>query len=93
MSSKWSTRYWSDLAERVAATFLGALLTYITMDNVLERPDFEQLWPILVLPTLVSLLKGLLANLAHPESGASALPAPPGPDVVNDPRPSDRGQL
>lgn len=81
-TSKWSRRFWSDLAERVGATFLGALLSLIVMDNVLEGPDWDTtLWPIVVLPTAVSLIKGLLANLANSESGASLLPAPPGPDI------------
>lgn len=81
--TKWSKKFWVDLAERVGSTFLGALLTLITMDNILEGPDWDTtLWPILVLPTLVSLVKGLLANLAAPETGASLVPeAPPGPKV------------
>lgn len=81
--NKWSKKFWVDLAERVGSTFLGALLTLIAMDNVLEGPDWNTtLWPILVLPTLVSLVKGLLANLAAPETGASMIPdAPPGPEV------------
>jgi len=83
VSEKWGGGYWRDLGERVAATFIGALITLITMDNILEGPDWDTLWPILVLPTLLSLLKGLLANLASPMTGASVLPHPPGP-VMDD---------
>jgi hypothetical protein len=81
MSSKWSKGFWMDLGERVGSTFLGALLAYIVTDNVLERPDFGQLWYILALPTLVSLIKGLLANMTSPKSGASLVSAPPGPVI------------
>jgi hypothetical protein len=81
--NRWTKAYWYDLAERVAATFLGALLAYIVTDNVLEKVSFDQLWPVLILPTLVSLIKGLLANLVEPRSGASMLPSPPGPIEVN----------
>jgi hypothetical protein len=84
---KWGKQFWADLGERVGATFLGALLTLITMDNILEGPDFDTvLWPIVVLPTVFALLKGLLANLKDPQSGASLLNAPPegeGP-IIND---------
>ena len=85
LASKWSKAFWYDLGERVGATFLGALLAYITTDNVLDAASFEQLWPILGLPVAVSLIKGLLANVADGESGASLVPAPPGPVLVDDP--------
>ena len=91
MTRKWSKGYWMDLGERVTFTFLGALLAYIVTDNVLERPDFDELWGILVLPTLVSLIKGLLANLVNPESGASFISAPPGPVIEE--LPDDRDHL
>jgi hypothetical protein len=83
MTSKWSKAFWYDLGERVASTFLGALLAYIVTDNALERVGFDQLWPVIILPTLVSLIKGLLANLSSPTSGASLVPAPPGPVEVD----------
>jgi hypothetical protein len=83
MTSKWSKAFWYDLGERVASTFLGALLAYIVTDNALERVGFDQLWPVIILPTLVSLIKGLLANMASPASGASLVPSPPGPVEVD----------
>jgi hypothetical protein len=92
MTSKWSKAFWYDLGERVASTFLGALLAYITTDNTLEHFGFEQLWPILILPTALSLIKGLLANLASPNSGASLISAPPGPVEV-DRKPARRDDL
>ena len=82
--SKWSSAFWADLFERVGATLVYAVITYITVDNTLERPDFATLWPIVVLPTLLSFLKGLLANLKDAESGASLLNAPPGPVITDD---------
>lgn len=78
--SKWGRAFWADLGERVGTTFLYGLVTLISMDNVLEGPDWNTtLWPIVALPTALSLLKGLLANMKDPESGASLLDAPPGP--------------
>jgi hypothetical protein len=72
-----------DLGERVAATFLGALLTVLTVtgSTSVDWSDGAVVWAILGVPTLTSLVKGLLAHLASPESGASALPAPEGPEI------------
>jgi hypothetical protein len=81
--NRWTKAYWYDLAERVASTVLGALLAFLVTDNVLDNIGIEQLWPVLILPTLVSLIKGLLANMVEPRSGASMLPSPPGPIEVN----------
>ncbi len=81
--NKWSRRYFSDLAERVGSTAIyGAisLLTAAQLDLSLER-----VWPIVGLPVALALLKGLLANLSAPESGASLLPSPPGPEIDPDP--------
>jgi hypothetical protein len=36
---------------------------------------------VIGVPVVVSLLKGIMANLANPESGPSLLPSPPAPDV------------
>ncbi len=72
--SKWNKQYFRDLGERVGSTALYGTITVITMDNVLEGPDFDTvLWPVLVLPTALSLLKGLLANMtgSGPEPSAS----------------------
>lgn len=81
--TKWSKRFWADLAERVASTFLGALLTALTVvgSTPVDWTDAQVVWTILGLPTLVAVIKGLLGNLANPDSGASLLPAPPGPEV------------
>jgi hypothetical protein len=80
--NKWSKAFWVDFLERVGATFVGALITLVTMDNILEGPDWNTvLWPIVVVPTLLAVLKGLLANVKDPESGASLLNHPPGPEV------------
>lgn len=82
-STKWDKAFLADLLERVGSTFLGALLTVLTVtgSTLVDWSNGQVVWAILGVPTLVSLVKGLLANLANGESGASALPSPPGPQV------------
>jgi hypothetical protein len=79
-NNKWSKTYWSDLGERVASVVVYGLITWLTLAGTTSL-DVRQLWPAVALPALLSLLKGLGANLASPESGASALPSPPAPRV------------
>lgn len=85
-TNKWSSAFWTDLGERVGATFVGALLALITTASTtpVQWDNPAYFWPILGVPTLVSLLKGLLANLSNPVSGASLVPPPEGPDIRND---------
>lgn len=82
-SNKWTKKFLVDLAERVGATFVGALIAVFSADQsgaIVGSP--EQWWVLVGLPTLLSLLKGVLANLAAPETGASlVLDSPPGPKV------------
>lgn len=80
MADKWSRTYWADLAERVASVVVYGLITWLTLASTTSL-DLRQLWPTVALPTILSLLKGLGANLTSPGSGASALPAPPAPRV------------
>lgn len=72
--SKWNKQFAKDLFERVGSTFIGALLTLVAMDNILEGPDWDTvLWPIVVLPTLISLLKGLLMNMGSNVTPSASL--------------------
>lgn len=82
--NKWSKAFFIDLAERVGSTFVGALLATLTLTGTtpVDWTDGAAVWAVLGVPTVVSLLKGLLANAASPESGASAVPAPEGPLVA-----------
>lgn len=80
MSKRWSKAYFADLAERVGSVAIYGAVTLVTTS--LSTPlDVSQLWPVLGVPVVLSLLKGLAANLSDPESGASLLPAPPGPVI------------
>lgn len=81
--NKWDREFAADLAERVGATFLGALTTALvaTGTDAVDWTDGKIVWAILGVPTLFSLIKGLSANIANGDSGASLLPVPPGPDV------------
>lgn len=83
MTAKWTPEFLADLAERVVSTFLGALLTVITVTGgtSVDWNDGAVVWAILGVPTAVSLIKGLLANMANPDSGASLVPPPAGPQV------------
>lgn len=82
MAAKWSKTYWADLAERVGSTAIGALLAVITGSSTGAIPNDPAVWwTVIGVPTVVSLLKGLLANMADSESGPSLLPAPPAPEV------------
>lgn len=82
MASKWSKTFWADLAERVGMTAIGALLGMLTGSASGAFPNDPHVWwAVIGVPTAVSLLKGLAANMADPESGPSLLPAPPAPPV------------
>jgi hypothetical protein len=82
MASKWSKTFWSDLGERVGSTAIGALLAVLAGSTTGAIPNDPAVWWAVVgVPTVVSLLKGLLANMANGESGPSLLPSPPAPEV------------
>lgn len=78
--SKWSKTFWIDYAERVGSTLGYALIGLLT-STAIANPSPEVLWATLGLPVALSVIKGLLANVASPDSGASLVPNPPGPEV------------
>lgn len=83
-SNKWTKKFAFDLGERVLATFLGALATALALveGTPLDWSDGQAVWTVLGVPVVFALIKGLLANLASTETGASMLPeSPPGPKV------------
>lgn len=80
--SDWSGTFWADLGERVASTAVYGAITLLTANSVTDMTP-ELGWTIVGLPTVLSLLKGLAANLKSSESGPSLLPSPPAP-VVDD---------
>jgi hypothetical protein len=84
--SKWSRTYWADLGERVASTFLGALIPAAIAAGNLASLDWVNAVELAGSAAGISLLKGLLANLADAESGPSLLPAPPAPPVPEAPQ-------
>lgn len=82
MPNKWSGTFWADLSERVASTATGAVITMLTADSTgVVSGSAKQWWVVVGLPTLLSFLKGILANLKDSESGPSLLPSPPAPPV------------
>lgn len=79
--SKWNRTYFADLSERVVSTFIVTLIPmWVTAGNVAHL-DFVNALEVAGSAAGLSLLKGLLANMANPESGPSLLPAPPAPEV------------
>lgn len=68
-----------DLAERVATTAIYGVIAMLTADaSGVVSGDPRQWWLVVGLPTVLSLLKGVLSGMAAPETGASLLPeAPP----------------
>lgn len=82
MASKWSGTFWADLAERVGTTAIYGLIAVLTGDASGAVPNEPKVWwVVVVLPTVLAFLKGILANLKNSDSGPSLLPAPPAPDV------------
>lgn len=80
--SKWSGTFWADLAERVGTTAIYGLIAVLTGDASGAVPNEPKIWWVVFgLPTVLALLKGILANMASADSGPSLLPAPPAPDV------------
>lgn len=72
--NKWGKQYWKDLAERVASSSIGGVLTMITADaSGAISGSAEQWWLIVGVPGAVSLLKGLLVNLGGDQPTASAV--------------------
>ena len=67
-----------DLAERVATTAVYGIIAMLTADaSGVVSGDPRQWWVVVGLPTVLALLKGILAGMADPETGASLLPNPP----------------
>jgi hypothetical protein len=84
MSNRWSRTYWTDLGERVGATFIATLIPlYVATSNAFQL-DWTTDLEIAASAAGLSLLKGLAANLANPDSGPSLLPSPPAPEVEPD---------
>jgi hypothetical protein len=80
--TKWSRAYFADLLERVVTTALYGVVTMLTADaSGAISGSGRQWWLVVGLPTALAGIKGILANIASPDSGPSALPAPPAPEV------------
>jgi hypothetical protein len=60
MMKKWSKHFWGDWAERVGTTLIYGLITIFTVDDGFTK---DQMWKIVVIPFILSALKGLLKNL------------------------------
>lgn len=80
MAGYWGKRFWIDLGERAGTSFVSGCLTVLASWEIWSiKPKVA--WTVIGLPTVLSLLKGLLANLKNGASGASLVDHPPGPEV------------
>lgn len=69
-TAKWGKAFWVDLAERAVSSAAYGGITILTAANI--GPLSVQLgWTIIGLPTVLSILKSLTANLSGPEPTAS----------------------
>ncbi|MBO9523409.1 MAG: hypothetical protein J7518_17915 [Nocardioidaceae bacterium] len=74
--NKWSRHYFADLAERVGTTTIYGLIAVLTGDATgAVSNDPKVWWTVVGLPTVLSVLKGVLSNLADDETGPSLLPS------------------
>jgi hypothetical protein len=79
MMGKWSRQYLADLAERVISTALYGVIAMLTADaSGAISGDAKQWWLVVGLPTALALIKGILANLANSDTGASFVTPPSG---------------
>lgn len=74
MASKWGKKFWEDLGERVGATAVGAALGALTTVEAtpVDWTDTKVVWSIIGVPTVISLLKGLLKNLTSSSAEPTA---------------------
>lgn len=74
----WSKEFFRDLVERVISTFAQALAAILVADGTgLLDTGWVTALSVAGMTALVSLLKGIAAGGADPETGASLLHNPP----------------
>lgn len=61
-SNKWGKAFWRDTGERVGTTAIYGVITFLTLGGTTSA-DYDQIWPVIALPSVLSLLKALLVNL------------------------------
>jgi hypothetical protein len=81
----WTLSFWKSLAERVISTLVAALIGQITSEGFdFTHANWKAIGIAVGIASLVSFLKGILANLAtqdgpslsHAEQVVPSLPAP-----------------
>lgn len=73
-TNKWGRAYWTDLGERVGASAVGGALTMIAADSAGVADYAPEAWWLLVgIPSVTSLLKGLLVNFGGTQPTASVV--------------------
>ena len=74
MQSKWSRRFWADLAERTGSTAVGGVVTMLTADaSGVVSGSVRQWWVVVGLPTVLVFLKCVLANMSSGATPSASL--------------------
>lgn len=72
--NKWGKQYWEDLGERVGSSAVAGALTALTVNGTTSVHVTTKVVETLILvPSAVSLLKGLLVNLGGSSSGSASV--------------------
>lgn len=84
-TGSWTKVYWTDLAERVGSTAIYGVITMLTASGTgTVSGDGTQWWLVVGLPTALSLLKSLGANMASTGPSASLVNVTSDSSVVSD---------
>jgi hypothetical protein len=71
---KWNGKFWADLGERVGTTAIYGVIAMLTADaSGVVSSDPKAWWVVVGLPTALSALKGLAANMAQDGTSASVV--------------------
>lgn len=71
-SSKWTAKFWEDTFERVGSTAIYGLITFLTLGGS-DTVAWDKIWPVIVLPAILSLLKALLVNMGSSDGASASL--------------------
>lgn len=65
LGPKWRKAFWADLAERTLSALCFGILALVA-GRAVTAITWTLAWSLVALPTILTFLKGLIANLATP---------------------------